>query len=461
MFRRLLVANRGEVAVRIARAARALGVSPIGVYSDADAEASWLRVFDASVCIGMGPPEQSYLRAGTVVQAALQTGCSAIHPGWGFLAENARFAALCEQHGLCFVGPRPSVMDRMGLKWPAKRAMREAGLAGIPGSQGLLPDVQAAVEVAREIGYPVLLKADAGGGGRGMRLCQDEATLRTAFVEAQTEARTAFGNDALYLEAYVSGGRHVEVQVLADAFGAAIHLGERECSIQRNHQKLIEESPSPALSPSQRQDIGRAAAAAAASVGYAGAGTIEFLRRPDTGQLCFMEMNTRLQVEHPVSECVSGVDIVQAQLRLAANQHLDMSQDEVQLRGHSIECRINAEDVRHNFRPTPGTVRVFDLPTSPGPGMVRVDTHLSAGDRVPPQYDSLLAKVIVHADTRQLAIETMLRALRSARVEGVETTIPLHIAVLSSPEFTRGEYDTGSLPFDPADLDALTSAGTD
>lgn len=460
MFRRLLIANRGEVAVRVARAARELGVAPIGVYSEADAQASWLGAFDESVCIGMAPPEQSYLRAPALVQAALQTGCSALHPGWGFLAENARFAALCGQHGLTFVGPRPAVMDRMGLKWPAKRAMAAAGLAGIAGSDGILADADEAALVAGEIGYPVLLKADAGGGGRGMRLCEDESTLRTAFVEAQTEARAAFGNDALYLEVYVSGGRHVEVQILADAFGAAIHLGERECSIQRNHQKLIEESPSPVLSPTERADIGSAAAAAAVRVGYAGAGTIEFLRQPATGELCFMEMNTRLQVEHPVSECVSGVDIVQAQLRLAANQPLGMTQEDVRLRGHSIECRINAEDVRRDFQPTPGTVRVFDLPTSEGPGQVRVDTHLQAGDEVPTHYDSLLAKVIVHADSRKLAIETMQRALSSARVEGVSTTIALHLAVLSSPEFTRGEYDTSSLPFDPAYLEALTSAGT-
>ncbi|MBJ76408.1 MAG: acetyl-CoA carboxylase biotin carboxylase subunit [Planctomycetes bacterium] len=461
MFRHLLIANRGEVAVRIARAARDLGVVPIGVHSQADARASWLEAFEESVCIGTGPPEKSYLRASALVQAALQTGCSAVHPGWGFLAENARFAALCGQHGLTFVGPRPAVMDRMGLKWPAKRAMAAAGLMGIPGSDGILADADQAARVASEVGYPVLLKADAGGGGRGMRLCEDEPTLRTAFVEARTEARAAFGNDDMYLESYVSGGRHVEVQVLADARGAAIHLGERECSIQRNHQKLIEESPSPALSPTERTDIGLAAAAASAQVGYCGAGTIEFLRLPTTGQLCFMEMNTRLQVEHPVSESVSGVDIVQAQLRLAANQPLGLTQDQVRLSGHSIECRINAEDVHRNFQPTPGTVRVFDLPTEVGPGQVRVDTHLRAGDEVPPQYDSLLAKVIVHAETRDLAIETMQRALSGARVEGVSTTLPLHLAVLSSPEFASGEYDTSSLPFDPANLEASASPGTD
>jgi acetyl-CoA carboxylase biotin carboxylase subunit len=418
----------------------------VGVCSRADQGASWLEAFDEHVCLGEGAPRESYLRMEAVVQAALQTGCAAVHPGWGFLAENPRFAALVEQHGLVFVGPRPAVMERMGLKWPAKAAMAAAGLPGIPGSDGLLADADEAAAVAREVGYPVILKADAGGGGRGMRLCRDEAGLREAFGAAAAEAEAAFGNGALYLERYLEGGRHIEVQLLADRFGDAVHLYERECSIQRSHQKLIEESPSPALSPDQREALGAAAARAAAGIGYTGAGTIEFLRRPDTGELCFMEMNTRLQVEHPVTELVTGVDVVQAQLRVAANQRLGLEQSEVALGGAAIECRINAEDPAESFRPTPGRLEVFELADGEGPGQVRVDTHLVAGDEVPPHYDSLIAKVIAHGATREEAIDTMLRALAASRVEGVATTIPLHQAVLASPAFQRGEYDTRSIP---------------
>ncbi len=446
MFRRLLIANRGEVAIRIARAAREFGIAPVGIASTADLNAGWVEAFDEVVCVGGSAPSASYLRLEAIVQAAKQTGCAAVHPGWGFLAENPRFAALCEQHGLTFVGPRASVMERMGLKWPAKKAMAAAGLAGIPGSDGLLDGVEEAAQVAQQTGYPVILKADAGGGGRGMRLCPDEATLREAFGAARAEAESAFGNGALYLERYIQCGRHIEIQLLADRYGDAVHLFERECSVQRKHQKLIEESPSPVISPEQRATVGTAAAQAAASIGYAGAGTIEFLRRPDDGSLCFMEMNTRLQVEHPVSELIAGVDIVQAQLRIAANEALGFAQEDVSLSGHAIECRINAEDPNDGFRPTPGTLSTFELADGEGPGRVRVDTHLTAGDEVPPFYDSLIAKVISHGDTRDEAIETMLRALQASRVEGVSTTIPLHLAVLDSPEFRSGEYDTGSIP---------------
>ncbi|MEZ6014320.1 MAG: biotin carboxylase N-terminal domain-containing protein [Planctomycetota bacterium] len=446
MFRRLLVANRGEVAVRVARAARALGISPVGVVSTADRGAAWTRHFDDIVCLGPPAPRDSYLRAEAIVQAARQTGCAAVHPGWGFLAENPRFAALCAQHGLTFVGPRPEVMERMGLKWPAKAAMRAAGLAGIPGSEGLLADVDEAARVALEVGYPVIVKADAGGGGRGMRRCADEAALREGFPAASAEALAAFGSGAMYLEGYLVGGRHIELQLLADAFGNAVHLGERECSIQRNHQKLIEESPSPALTEAQRNEVGERAAAAAAAIGYTGAGTIEFLRHPADGRLCFMEMNTRLQVEHPVTELVTGIDIVREQLRIAAHHPLSITQADVVLRGHSIECRINAEDPFDHFRPAPGTLAAFEVPTDLGPGAVRIDTHVEAGDKIPPFYDSLIAKVLVHAETREAAIETMLRTLRAARIEGVPTTIPLHLAVLASPEFRRGEYDTRAIP---------------
>ena len=445
MFRRLLIANRGEVAVRIARAARELGISPIGVVSSADQQAAWSEVMDEVVCLGAAAPRESYLDAERVVQAARQTGCAAVHPGWGFLAENPRFAALVEQHGLVFVGPSPGLIERMGKKLSAKGAMRAAGIEPIPGSTGLLANVEEAAEVARQVGYPVLLKADAGGGGRGMRLCHDEPELRTAFGAATAESQAAFGSGALYLEQYLSGGRHIEVQVLADRFGQALHLFERDCSVQRNHQKLVEESPSPALNEAERRALGESAAAATRSLGYVGAGTIEFLR-DGQGQTWFMEMNTRLQVEHPVTEATTGVDIVAWQLSIAANQRLTLEQSEVRCRGASIECRINAEDPEQAFRPSPGRLTALEFPHDRGPGQVRVDTHLIEGDEVSPHYDSLIAKVIVHAENRAAAIETMRRTLDSARVEGVATTIPLHLAVMDSAEFASGEYDTRSIP---------------
>ena len=445
MFKKLLIANRGEVAVRIARAARALGIAPVGVVSEADRGGSWTAAMDEVVCVGGAAPAESYLAAPRVLQAALQSGCTALHPGWGFLAENPRFAALCEQHGVTFVGPPASVMRRMGLKSPAKQAMRAAGLDVLPGSEGLLADADEAVRCAREVGYPVILKADAGGGGRGMRLVRDETELRESFAAASGEARAAFGNGELYLERYLDGGRHIEVQLLCDRFGNAIHLGERECSIQRHHQKLIEEAPSPALDEQQRHALGERTARAAAAIGYVGAGTIEYLR-DDEGHLWFMEMNTRLQVEHPVTEAVTGVDIVQAQLAIAANRPLALRQRDIVLDGHAIECRINAEDPLQDFRPSPGRVERFDIAAGAGAGTVRVDTHLAAGDEVPPYYDSLIAKIIAHAKTREDTITTMLAALAATCIEGVATTIPLHLAVLDSPEFRRGDYSTRAIP---------------
>jgi acetyl-CoA carboxylase biotin carboxylase subunit len=336
-------------------------------------------------------------------------------------------------------------MELMGAKTPAKRAMRAAGLALIPGSDGPLADVAAALRVAEEIGYPVLLKADQGGGGRGMRRCADPAELRAAFAAASAEALAAFGSGELYLERYLAGGRHIEVQVLCDGFGHGIHVGERECSVQRKHQKLLEESPSPALAPPERAALGEAALRAALRVGYTSAGTVEFLRAPG-GELHFMEMNTRLQVEHPVSELVSGLDLAALQIRLAANERLALAQHEVELRGHAIEARINAEDPARNFQPSPGTLRAFEFPSDLGPGTLRVDTHLAPGDAVSPHYDSLLAKVIAHAETRPQAIETLVRALSAARIEGVATTLPLHLALLASEPFRAGRYDTSAIP---------------
>jgi acetyl-CoA carboxylase biotin carboxylase subunit len=445
VFQRLLVANRGEVAVRIARACRTLGVAPVGVASEADVGAGWTRAFDELVCIGPAAAGESYLRAERLVQAALQARCSALHPGWGFLAENPRFAALCAQHGLAFVGPRPALMELMGKKTPAKRAMSAAGLRPIPGSDEPLADLEAALSCARVLGYPVLLKADSGGGGRGMRRCADESALRAAFGAARAEAEAAFGDGRLYLERYLSGGRHIEVQVLCDHYGNGVHVGERECSVQRKHQKLVEESPSPALTTHESAALGEAALRACLRVGYTSAGTVEFLRAPE-GTLHFMEMNTRLQVEHPVSELVSGLDLAALQIRIAASEPLPLAQDGLRLAGHAIEVRLNAEDPERDFQPSPGRLRAFRVPADLGPGTVRIDTHLEEGAAIPPHYDSLLAKVVAHAETRALAIDTLLRALSAARIEGVATTIPLHLAVLASEPFRAGRYDTAAIP---------------
>lgn len=445
MFRRILIANRGEVAVRVARTARDMGIETVGVVSKVDRDSSWIDTMDEVVCVGPSAPGESYLQAERIVQAGVQTHCSAVHPGWGFLAENPRFAALCGEHGLTFVGPSAGVMERLGHKLPAKRAMAEAGLAGIPGSAEVLADEDAALEAAAAIGYPVLLKADAGGGGRGMRRAADEAELRSAFEEATREAEAAFGDPRLYLERYVAAGRHIEVQVLVDGEGRAAHLGERECSVQRHHQKLVEESPSPALDEDERQRLCSAAARAAAAIGYTGAGTVELLRDGE-GRLWFMEMNARLQVEHPVSEMRSGVDLVREQLRIAAGERLSFAQDEVRLAGAAIECRLNAEDPEAGFRPSPGVLERFELAREAGPGRIRVDTHLRAGDAIPPHYDSLIAKLIAWGRDRDEALATMRSALDSSRIEGVATTLTLHRAVLASQAFRRGEYDTSAIP---------------
>jgi acetyl-CoA carboxylase, biotin carboxylase subunit len=445
MFKKLLIANRGEVAVRIARSARELGVACVGVASDSDLGSSWLNSMDEVVPIGGAAPRASYLDMQRVLQAGSQTACTAVHPGWGFLAENPRFAALAAQHGMTFVGPPASVMARLGTKLPAKAAFNAAGLQGIPGSIAALESVEEALELAEQIGYPVMIKADAGGGGRGIRRCTASDQVRDQFAAARAEAEAAFGDGALFLEKCVDNGRHVEVQVVCDAFGNAIHVGERDCSVQRNHQKLVEESPCPLLDRAERERLGAAAARAAIAIGYVGAGTIEFLRAP-SGELYFMEMNARLQVEHPVSEMISGLDLVRLQLQVAANQVLEVQQSDVSFSGCAIECRINAEDASDNFRPTPGVLEAYDFPLDVGPGTLRYDTHLTAGDEVSPDYDSLLGKLIAHADTREAAIETLLAGLAAARVEGVSTTIPMHRAVLASDDFKSGNYDTSKIP---------------
>ncbi|MCS6805896.1 MAG: acetyl-CoA carboxylase biotin carboxylase subunit [Acidobacteriota bacterium] len=437
MFRRLLVANRGEIALRIIRACRELGIETVAVHSSADRDSPHLRLADKSVCIGPAQSKESYLNMDAVLQAAEQYECQALHPGYGFLSENALFAERCLRQKIAFVGPPPHAIRLMGDKLTAKQTMQAAGLETIPGSASLLANVDEAKQVARYVGYPVLLKATAGGGGKGMRVCRDEGELQRFFDEAALEAEKAFGHPGLYLEKIIQGGRHIEFQVLGDAFGHVIHLGERECSVQRHHQKLVEESPSPVIDADTRRRMGERVVAAMKAIGYVSAGTVEFLRDAD-GRLYFMEMNTRLQVEHPVTEMVTGVDIVKEQIRIAANQPLTIKQDEVRWNGHAIECRINAEDPQNGFKPDPGCITVFDPPTGEA---LRLDTHVEAGYTIPPFYDSMIGKLIAHGRTRPETLRIMAEALRQFRIEGVRTTIPLHQRILAAPEFVSGQYD--------------------
>jgi acetyl-CoA carboxylase, biotin carboxylase subunit len=441
LFHRLLIANRGEVAVRVARACDALAITPVFAVSEADREAPYTRGREV-VVLGPGRAALSYLDVERVVQAAVQSHCTALHPGWGFLSENPLLATLCTQHGVTFIGPPPQVTSLMGSKTKAKAAMRASGLQVIAGSDGVLADAADAKRVAEATGFPVLFKAENGGGGRGMRIARHAGEVEQVYGEAQAEARAAFGGDRVFLEKLVEGGRHVEIQVFADRYGKAVHLGERDCTVQRNHQKLIEESPSPALTPDQRASVCEAAARAAAAIGYVGAGTMEMLLDPG-GVLRFMEMNCRLQVEHTVSEQRTGKDLVIAQIEIAAGKALAWTQADIPLEGHVIECRINAEDPANNFAPAPGTITAWQPPTGDG---IRVDTHVETGYVVPPFYDSLLAKLIVTAPTRDAAIAKMLAGLGAFRVEGVPTTIPMHMAILASEAFKTGAYDTRAIP---------------
>ena len=442
LFHRLFIANRGEVAVRIARACDALGITPVFAVSSADLGAPYTEGREV-VCIGPARSSQSYLDANTLVQAAVQSACTALHPGWGFLAENPVFASLCQSHGVTFIGPPAHVMHLMGKKTPAKAAMARAGLALIPGSDGMLRDVDDARAVADRVGYPVLLKAESGGGGRGMRVARGPDEVAQAYNDAQAEARAAFGDPRIYLERLIEGGRHIEIQILGDRYGGAVHFGERDCTVQRNHQKLIEESPSPVLDKDERARSLAAAVRAAASIGYVGAGTMEFLLDSD-GVLRFMEMNTRLQVEHSVSEVRSGRDLVIEQIMVAAGHPLRMRQEQIELAGHVIECRINAEDPSDNFRAAPGTISTWQPPAGDADG--RVDTHVCAGYVIPPHYDSLLCKVIARGDNRDAACDTMVRALTELRCEGVPTTIPMHLKILRSADFRAHRYDTRTIP---------------
>ncbi|KAF9679861.1 hypothetical protein SADUNF_Sadunf06G0059600 [Salix dunnii] len=457
---KILVANRGEIAVRVIRTAHEMGIPCVAVYSTIDKDALHVKLADESVCIGEAPSNQSYLVIPNVLSAAISRRCTMLHPGYGFLAENAVFVEMCREHGINFIGPNPDSIRVMGDKSTARETMKKAGVPTVPGSDGLLQSTEEAVRLANEIGYPVMIKATAGGGGRGMRLAKepDEFVKLLQFdsfvlQQAKSEAAAAFGNDGVYLEKYVQNPRHIEFQVLADKFGNVVHFGERDCSIQRRNQKLLEEAPSPALTPELRKAMGDAAVAAAASIGYIGVGTVEFLL-DERGSFYFMEMNTRIQVEHPVTEMISSVDLIEEQIRVAMGEKLQYKQEDIVLRGHSIECRINAEDAFKGFRPGPGRITAY-LPSG-GP-FVRMDSHVYPDYVVPPSYDSLLGKLIVWAPTREKAIERMKRALDDTIITGVPTTIDYHKLILEIEDFKNGKVDTSFIPKHEQELAALST----
>jgi acetyl-CoA carboxylase biotin carboxylase subunit len=435
MFQKVLIANRGEIALRVQRACREMGIPSVAVHSTADAEAMHVRLADESVCIGPPPARESYLNAAAILSAAIITGADAIHPGYGFLSENAEFAEMVEAHGLTFIGPAPTHIRTMGDKVAAKTAMAALGVPLVPGSDGEVGSVAEARAVAARVGFPVLIKAVAGGGGRGMKVARNADELEEAWRVARAEARAAFGNEAVYIEKYLDRPRHIELQVLADGKGGVVHFGERDCSLQRRHQKLLEEAGSPALTAQQRDALGATVTAALAQLGYRNAGTLEFLYQD--GQFAFIEMNTRLQVEHPVTEMVCGVDLVREQIRLAAGEALGYGQEDIAFSGHAIECRITAEDPE-TFAPTPGHVTAYHAPGGLG---VRVDSALYAGYRVPPYYDSMVAKLIVHAPTRAQAIARLERSLAEFAVVGIKTTLPLHQRIVADAAFRAGDYD--------------------
>ncbi len=438
MVKKVLIANRGEIALRVIRACKELGLETVAVYSTADRDSLHVRFADDDVCIGPGPSRESYLVVPRLIAAAEITGADAIHPGYGFLAENAEFAETVLASGLTFIGPTPHQIRSMGDKATARRLAKEAGVPTVPGSPDTIQDLDEALKVAGGIGYPVIIKATAGGGGKGMRVARNADEFAQSFTLAQNEALSAFGNGSVYIEKYLAKPRHVEIQVMGDQLGRVIHLGERDCSVQRRHQKLIEEAPSPALTDEIREKMGEAAVKLASAINYVGAGTIEFLLDED-GSFYFMEMNTRIQVEHPVTEMVASFDLVKEQIRVAGGAPLSWLGDGLRLRGHAIECRINAEDPYKNFQPSPGTITAYHPPGGPG---VRVDSHVYAGYQVPPFYDSLLAKVIVHGNTRAEALTRMRNALQTFVLEGVTTTIPFLGKVLAHPDFVSGKVDT-------------------
>jgi len=435
VFKKILIANRGEIALRVIRACRELGIGTVAVYSEADRDSLHVRFSDEDICIGPAASRESYLNIPRIVAAAEITGAEAIHPGYGFLAENAEFAEICDRSGLVFIGPTADQIRRMGDKAEARRTMIEAGVPVVPGSKGAVDDVETALAEAERIGFPVIIKAAAGGGGKGMRVAESADVIENTFTMARNEAAAAFNDARVYIERFIQRPRHVEIQVMGDQRGNLIHLGERDCSIQRRHQKLIEESPSPAITPETRQAMGEAAILAGRAIDYSNAGTVEFLLA-ESGDFFFMEMNTRIQVEHPVTEMVTGVDLVKEQIRSAAGERIGGPPT---LSGHAIECRINAEDPAHDFRPSPGKITAFHAPGGPG---IRIDTHVYAGYSVPPYYDSLLGKLIAYGSTREEALGRAYQALEEFIIEGVKTTIPFLREVLRHPEFVAGTVDT-------------------
>ena len=442
MFKKILIANRGEIALRVIWACKDLGIKTVAVYSEADRESLHVRFADQAVCIGPPRNIDSYLNIPAIISAAEITGADAIHPGYGFLSESAYLAEICEACNIKFIGPQASIIRLMGDKIEARRVMHEAGLPVLPGSAAAITSEEEGLKLAREIGFPVIVKASAGGGGRGMRIVRSAEELGKALETASTEAAAAFKDGTVYIERYIEQPRHIEIQVLADEFGDCIHLGERECSIQRRHQKLLEEAPSPVLTAELRKTMGEAAVAACKKLGYSSAGTVEFLLDAN-GKFYFMEMNTRIQVEHPVTEMVTLADIVRNQIRIAEGEPLGYSQDDLLIVGHAIECRINAENPE-TFAPSPGKISAFNLPGGPG---VRVDTYVYAGYTVPSFYDSMIAKVIVHARTRELAIARMKRALEAMVIEGIKTTIPLHLKIMDDPQFRAGDISTSFMEY--------------
>ncbi|MBD2149842.1 acetyl-CoA carboxylase biotin carboxylase subunit [Pseudanabaena sp. FACHB-1277] len=447
---KLLIANRGEIALRIIRTCEEMGIPTVAVYSDIDRNSLHVQLAHEAVCIGESPSSKSYLNIPNIISAALTHNATAIHPGYGFLSENAKFAEICADHNLLFVGPSPNSIRSMGDKSTAKKTMQKAGVPTIPGSEGLIESEEQAIKIAHAIGFPVMIKATAGGGGRGMRLVNNPDDLLRLLRAAQGEAEAAFGNGGVYIEKVIEDPRHIEIQILADMHGNVVHLGERDCSIQRRHQKLLEEAPSSAVNPKLREKMGDAAVKAAKAINYVGVGTVEFLL-DKYGKFYFMEMNTRIQVEHPVTEMITGIDLIAEQLRVAQGDKLQMHQKDVEIRGHAIECRINAEDPDHNFRPNPGRISGYLPPGGPG---VRMDSHVYTDYVIPPYYDSLIAKLIVWGSDRNAAILRMKRALRECAITGVPTTIPFHQKVLDDDDFRQGHVYTNYVPLLQARLES-------
>jgi acetyl-CoA carboxylase, biotin carboxylase subunit len=436
MFKKILIANRGEIALRIIRTCKEMGIKTVAVYSTADANSLHVKFADEAVCIGPAASKESYLKIPSILAAAEITNAEAIHPGYGFLAENAEFSRICEEHDLKFIGPSPKMIEMMGDKATAKATMIKNNVPVVPGSDGIVTSVDEGKKIAKKIGFPVIIKASAGGGGRGMRVVHEEENFEKAFKTCQNEAETAFNNPAVYIEKFVVNPRHIEIQILGDQHGNVKHLGERECSLQRRHQKILEEAPSPVMTPEVREKMGQAAINAGKAIDYEGAGTVEFIADKDLN-FYFMEMNTRIQVEHPVTEEITWCDLVEEQIRVAAGEKIEM--EPLKMRGHAIECRINAEDPEFNFRPTAGEITTFNIP---GGHSVRVDTHAYSGYRVPPNYDSMIAKLIVSAPNRQQAIKRMKRALEEFVIEGIKTTIPYHLQLMDDANFQSGDFNT-------------------